>query len=234
MPVRAEDPELMDLAASDPERLERTLRQMGWINRLLTGSRRLLRATVLKDLRRRPGRPPFTLLDVGSGGGDIAAWLVRSCPALRVVCLDHDPRVIAYARRRYPALSSVEFRLDSASELDRMERFDYVFANHFLHHLPEDRIAPTVQAMMRRTRRLLVINDLLRSRRSYLIYSLFAAAFLGRSFAFHDGRLSIRKGFRLEELRALLAGIERPERLEVRLERPGRVCVIGRPSRNSS
>jgi 2-polyprenyl-3-methyl-5-hydroxy-6-metoxy-1,4-benzoquinol methylase len=145
------------------------------------------------------------------------------------VCLDHDPRVIAYARRRYPALPSVEFRLGSASELESMESFDYVFANHFLHHLPEAEIAPTVQAMLRRTRRLLVINDLLRSGRSYFLFSLFASIFLHRSFAFSDGRLSIRKGFRPEELREMLAGIERPERLEIRLERPARVCVIGRP-----
>lgn len=219
----------MDLPESDSLRLERTLSQIAWINRLMTGSRRLLRRTVLEDLRRHPGRPPLTLLDVGAGGCDIAAWLARSSPALRVVCLDHDPRVTAFARRRCAALPNVEIRLGSASELESMESFDYVFANHFLHHLPEEEIAATVQAMLRRTRRLLVINDLLRSHQSYIIYSLFAVVFLHRSFARNDGRLSIRKGFRPEELRDLLAKIERPTRLEIRLERPGRVCIIGRP-----
>jgi 2-polyprenyl-3-methyl-5-hydroxy-6-metoxy-1,4-benzoquinol methylase len=157
MPVRAREPELMDLPASDPVLLERTLRQMGWINRLLSGSRRLIRRTILEDLRRHPGQPPCTLLDVGAGGCDIATWLARSEPSLRVVCLDHDPRVAAF-----PA---VEVRLGSASELESMESFDYVFANHFLHHLPDEQIAPTLQAMLRRTRQMLVINDLLRSRR---------------------------------------------------------------------
>jgi 2-polyprenyl-3-methyl-5-hydroxy-6-metoxy-1,4-benzoquinol methylase len=229
MTVRAQDPELMDLPASDPVRLERTLRQMGWINRLLSGSRRLIRRTILEDLRRHPGRRPYTLLDVGAGGCDIASWLARSRPSLRFVCLDHDPRVAAYARGRCAAFPAVEVRLGSASQLEAMESFDYVFANHFLHHLPDEQIAPMVEVMLRRTRRMLVINDLLRSRRSHLLYGLFAGVFLHRSFAAADGQLSIRKGFRPQELRALLAGLERPERLEIRLEPPGRVCIIGRP-----
>jgi hypothetical protein len=37
----------MDLPDHDPECLERTLAQMAWINRLLTGARPLLARTVL-------------------------------------------------------------------------------------------------------------------------------------------------------------------------------------------
>jgi 2-polyprenyl-3-methyl-5-hydroxy-6-metoxy-1,4-benzoquinol methylase len=229
MPVRAQGPELMDLPDSDPRRLERTLRQIEWVNRLLTGYRRLLERSVLEDLHRRPGRPPYTLLDVGSGGGDIAAWLASRQAGLRIVCLDHDPRAVAFARRRCAALPTIEVRQGSVSELDSMERFDYVLAHSFLHHLPEGEIAPAVQAMLRRARRLLVASDLLRSRRSHVIFSLFAAVFLHRSFAPADGRLSIRKGFLPEELRGLLSGIEGFERLTIRCEPPGRIVLIGRP-----
>ena len=226
-PVRARGPELMDLPDSDPARLERTLRQMAWINRLLTGARRLLRRTVLESIRRRPG--PCTLLDVGCGGADLARWLARREPSLRITCLDHDPRVVAYARRRCARVPAVEVRLGSAAELERMEGFDYVFANHFLHHLEDERLVPTLRAMLARTRRLLVITDLLRSRDSYFWWGLFAGVFLHRSFAAADGRLSIRRGFRPPELEALLDGAAPPGRLEVRRERPGRVVVLGQP-----
>jgi len=74
-----------------------------------------------------------------------------------------------------------------------------------------------------------VASDLLRSRNSFIIFSLFAAVFLHRSFATYDGRLSIRKGFLPEELRGLLSGIEGFERLELRCQRPGRIVLIGRP-----
>jgi 2-polyprenyl-3-methyl-5-hydroxy-6-metoxy-1,4-benzoquinol methylase len=200
---------------------------MAWINRLLTGTRRLLRRTILEDVRRRPG--PCTLLDVGCGGADLARWLARREPALRITCLDHDPRVVGYARRRCVGLAAVEVRLGSAAELERLGSYDYVFANHFLHHLEDGRIAPTLNAMLARARRLLVVTDLLRARSSYLLYALFAGAFLHRSFAAADGLLSIRRGFRPPELGALLAGVAPADRLEVRRERPGRVVVIGRP-----
>ncbi len=229
MPVRARGPELMDLPDSDPRRLERTLRQIVLINRILTGYRKLLERTVLEDLRRHPGRPPYTLLDVGSGGGDIAAWLARRRPDLKIVCLDRDPRAVAFARRRCASLPAIEFRLGSVSELDTMERFDYVLAHDILHHLPEGEIAPAVEAMLRRARRLMVASDLRRSRNSFIIFSLFAAVFLHRSFAVADGRLSIRKGFLPEELRGLLSGTKSFQRLTITCEPPGRIVLIGRP-----
>jgi 2-polyprenyl-3-methyl-5-hydroxy-6-metoxy-1,4-benzoquinol methylase len=216
----------MDLPDSDPLRLQRTLRQMAWINRLLTGARPLLARTVLEDIRRRPG--PCTLLDVGCGGADLALWLARREPNLSITCLDHDPRVAAYARRRCAGVARVRVLLGSASELERLGSFDYVFANHFLHHLEDERIAPTVAAMLARARRLLVITDLRRARGSYLLYALFAGVFLHGSFAASDGLLSIRRGVLQEELEAVLAGAAPPGRLEVRRERPGRVVVVGR------
>ena len=196
----------MDLPDSDPARLEATLRQFSWINRLLTGARRLLERTVLEDIRRRPG--PCTLLDVGAGGADLALWL---------------------ARRRCAGVERIRVRLGSAAELERLDGFDYVFANHFLHHLQDAQVAPTVAAMLGRARRLLVITDLLRSPASYFWYALFAGVFLHGSFAAYDGLLSIRRGFLPEELSALLACAAPEGRLEVRREPPGRVVVIGRP-----
>jgi len=225
-PERFRGPELMDLPDSDPRRLERTLAQIAWINRFLSGARRLLERTILEDIRRRPG--PCTLLDVGCGGADLALWLARREPSLSVTCLDHDPRAAAYARRRCSAADRIEVRLGSASELDRLGSFDYVFANHFLHHQEDEHLAPTVTAMLAHARRLLVITDLLRSRASYFWFSLFAGVFLHRSFAFYDGRLSIRRGFLPEELSARLDGAARG-RLAVRREPPGRVVVIGKP-----
>jgi 2-polyprenyl-3-methyl-5-hydroxy-6-metoxy-1,4-benzoquinol methylase len=216
----------MDLPESDPRRLERTLAQMEWINRFLSGARGLLERTILEDIRRQPG--PCTLLDVGCGGADLALWLARREPRLRITCLDHDPRAAAYARRRCAWQARIRVLLGSASELEALGRFDYVFANHFLHHQPDERLAPTVAAMMGRARRLLVITDLLRARLPYLLYSLFAGVFLHGSFAAYDGRLSIRRGFRPQELAAQLDG-KQPGHLEVRRESPWRVVVIGRP-----
>jgi len=225
--TRAREPELMDLPDSDPRRLERTLRQMAWINRYLIGTRSLIRRTILEDIRRRPGRPPYTILDVGAGGCDLALWLARTRGDVRITCLDHDPRVVDYARRACAGEPAVEVHLGSAADIAGLPAYDFVFANLFLHHLEDREVGPTLAAMLGRTRRLLVVSDLLRSPRSHFWYSLFAGVFLHGSFAAADGRLSIRRGFRPEELRVLLDGTA--DRVEVRRETPARVCLIGRP-----
>ncbi len=170
---------------------------------------------------------------MGAGGADLALWLARRAPSLSITCLDHDPRAAAYARRKCEGVERIRVRLGSAAELESLGSFDYVFANHFLHHLQDAQVAPTVAAMLRRARRLLVITDLLRSPASYFWYALFAGVFLHGSFAAYDGLLSIRRGFLPEELSALLACAAPEGRLEVRRERPGRVVVIGRPGAQS-
>jgi 2-polyprenyl-3-methyl-5-hydroxy-6-metoxy-1,4-benzoquinol methylase len=230
MPVRAHEPELMDLPDTDLRRFQRTLRQLSWVNRFLAGSRGLVRRTILEDVRRRPGRPPYTLLDVGSGGGDLALWLARSRADFRITCLDHDPRAVQYARRLCAGQDAIEIRLGSAEDLPGMGSFDFVFAHHLLHHLEDEQVATTLDAMLACARRLLVVSDLVRSRLSYALFSLLAFGFLHGSFAVYDGRLSIRRAFRQPELEALLAGAASSGSLEIRRDRPGRVCVIGRPS----
>jgi 2-polyprenyl-3-methyl-5-hydroxy-6-metoxy-1,4-benzoquinol methylase len=200
---------------------------MAWINRYLLGTRSLIRRAILEDIRRRPGRPPYTILDVGAGGCDIALWLARSRRDLRITCLDHDPRVVDYARRACAGEPAIEVHLGSAADIAGLPAYDFVFANLFLHHLEDGQVGSTLTAMLGRTRRLLLVSDLLRSRRSHFWYGLFAGLFLHGSFAAADGRLSIRRGFRPEELRALLDGAA--DRVEVRREAPGRVCLIGRP-----
>ena len=104
----------MDEPDSDPRRLARTLRQFHLINLFLGRARSLLRNRFLRRMRRQPGRE-YRLLDLGAGGCDLDRWLVRRCRReglrLRVTCLDHDPRVVAFARRAcraYPEIRVVQ------------------------------------------------------------------------------------------------------------------------------
>jgi 2-polyprenyl-3-methyl-5-hydroxy-6-metoxy-1,4-benzoquinol methylase len=233
MPVRARQPELMDLPKTDGVLLERTLHHLEVVNRLLLGARRVVRRFILEDLGSNGNETTSTLLDIGAGGCAIGRWLARTrdgLPArLRVVCLDHDPRVIAHLRSLCSGTPSIEIRLGSSNELANMERFDYMFANLFLHHLRDEQIVSLLNVMLRKTRRLFVINDLLRSPLSYAGYCLFSAVFLHRSFAAADGRLSIRKGFLREELQELMARTDRPARLALHYHFPGQLCIVGRP-----
>ena len=236
---RSDLPELMDDPSSDRRLLERTLRQFGLINRLFSRSDELLRRYLLDDMVRQ-GRTSATVLDVGAGAGDIARRLVRSARRrglnLSITCLDSDHRVVQYAQRNLVNEPSITVQSGSIFEPahHRAQRYDYVFCNHFLHHLKDDEIARFLDIAHRITRRRLLVNDLLRSYWAALGYKLFAALFLRASFAQHDGVLSIRRGFRPAELRRLVDGSAWVNEATVHTAVPGRVYLLGTRSSSSS
>ncbi|MFP4330525.1 MAG: methyltransferase domain-containing protein [Alkalispirochaetaceae bacterium] len=225
---RAEEAELMDLPEADIEALYATVRQFRLINPLFTRSRYLIGRYIIEDALRR-GLGTVRVADLGAGGGDIAVWLLKEGErrglSVTVICLDHDPRLVAYAKRELAALPSLEYHCAGAEELERFAPVDYVFANHFLHHLSGAELPRMIRIVNNVSRYGFVLNDLRRSRLSYAGFTLFAALFLRRSFAYNDGRLSIRKGFLPEELNqyAREAGVADHQLLELF---PGRLALI--------
>jgi len=202
------DRELMDLPDADLERLLRTVRQFRWINMLVSASRGLIREHFFRVMEKKPDRV-YTLLDVGAGGCDIAVWAadeaVRRGLKLEITALDNDPRILPVARqavRNHPGIRLLE---GSALELHHLGDFDFVFSNHFLHHLGWDDIRIFLEQVIQRTRLAFVMNDLKRSRWAYLGGTILIGLLARRSFAFYDGRLSIRRGFLPEELRSFVA-----------------------------
>lgn len=225
----------MDDPGSDRELLERTLDQLVLVNHLLSRMRGLLRRYVLGDMadQNDPGRP-WRVLDVGAGGCDIPIWLARASRRrgvpVHITCLDQDPRIIDYARSRVAAYREISLREGSAFEI--AGSYDYVICNHFLHHLTEEEIGRFLAAAHGVCRRRLLVNDLLRSYWSLAGFGLVSSLLFPRSFARSDGLLSIRKGFRRQELSRLLEASPwggADSSWTVRHALPGRVyCVATR------
>ena len=81
--------------------------------------------------------------------------------------------------------------------------------------------------MCRMTKRVLIFNDLKRSKLSYLGFALYGALFLHRSFSYRDGLLSIHRSFVKADFERMAAEI--PEfNLTVGTCHPGRLYLIGR------
>ena len=100
-------------------------------------------------------------------------------------------------------------------------------ANHFLHHLPPDVIPPLLRAVHRQAKRGFLLNDLRRSRFSYAAYTLFGIFFLHRSFTFHDGRLSIRRGFLEKEVQHWIKNLGLENQIQCSTYIPGRIVLHG-------
>lgn len=214
--------EAMDLPDSDVDRLFRTLDQFGGVNRLFSRVRGLLRGTVLADMHR--GRA-FHLVDLGAGACDIPLWLLEEAGRrgldLRITAVDADPRVVRYARERVGERAGLRVVEGDALDLEALGGFDYVFANHFLHHLADEEVLQVLRESVRLAERGVVFSDLARSPWSYLGFWLVARGYRG-SFTREDGLLSIRKGFRRGDFdREAL-----PPGLRVRRRVPGRIQFV--------
>jgi 2-polyprenyl-3-methyl-5-hydroxy-6-metoxy-1,4-benzoquinol methylase len=204
MSLRHRDPtltEIMDDPACDPVRLAATYRRFGVVNRLVSGWGTVWRRSLRPHLRalERPAR----ILDLGSGGGDLAVRLAamarREGLEVEVTGADPDPRAHAAAlRRRAPGVSFV--CADSAALVAAGERFDAVVSNHVLHHLDPGAFARFTADSRMLSRGVVLHSDIARSRAAYALYAVGITPLAPGTFLRTDGLRSIRRSYRAGEL----------------------------------
>ncbi|WP_347755526.1 class I SAM-dependent methyltransferase [Agrococcus sp. ProA11] len=223
----------MDDPDCDPVALRTTYALFRPINRLVSGWRRIY----LRQLR--PAFSPTratTLLDIGSGGGDVpralAAWAARDGLLLDVTAIDPDERAHEFASGLDP-VANVRFRrMLSADLVAAHERFDIVTSNHLLHHLDQAGLAALLADSERLARRLVVHNDIARGNLAYAVYRAATVPLARGSFVHFDGSLSIRRSYRAPELRSTLRDIGADDGWHVDTSVPFRMILRWTPPRD--
>jgi 2-polyprenyl-3-methyl-5-hydroxy-6-metoxy-1,4-benzoquinol methylase len=227
--VRARRDELMDTLALAPDVADRTLRFLEFTNRRFGGT-----AIVIRHFERWSARWPegraITVLDVGTGAADIpralSSWARSRCASIAVTAIDAAPDVAAVARARVNGTPGI--RVEHATLADVAasgRRFDYVIASLFLHHVPQERLAESLLAMDRLAEAGIVIGDLVRSPVALAGVGLLSAV-AGNAIVRHDGPVSVRRAFTVEEL-ADLASELGLRYLRARSEGPFRLSLAG-------
>lgn len=203
----------MDAPDCDPVALNRTYAQFRFVNAVVAGwqltYRRHLRPVLHRDR-------PTTVLDIGSGGGDVpralARWAARDGYQVQITAIDPDPRAHTWATRQ-PAVKGVMFRQAFSRDLVAEGRsFDVVVSNHLLHHLDVAELQALLADSQQLARVRAVHSDISRSRWGYLLFSAGTWAFFPRSFIREDGLTSIRRSYTADELRAAAPAGWRVER----------------------
>jgi hypothetical protein len=222
--------ERMEEAHCDERQLLATVDAFQWSNRLFTRYRPALERWIIADMLKEPARS-YTLIDLGAGGCDIAVWLLRRCGQrglhLSIRALELNPAIAAHARRKHGNMPGLEILHQDALQWDRLGPADYVFGNHFLHHLKDSEIVRLLGQLVKGPIRRFLFSDLLRSYPAYYAHSVVAPVLFPRTFVGYDGRLSIRKGFTVAEMNRLIceAGLQSRTVLETRV--PARLLVVG-------
>jgi len=195
--------ELLDGESLDPADLRLNLREMAMLNRLsggLSASRRGI-ACLLN------GAAEATVLDVGTGSGDLPAALVRRNGArLRVIAIDIRPEVLVVAQARVGALPMVELLEADARHLPLADgSVDVAHASLLLHHLDPGEAVAALREMRRVARRGVVINDLRRGALALAVTAAAVVALTRGRYTRHDGVMSARRAYTLAELDDLAA-----------------------------
>lgn len=186
-------PELMDDPSIDPADHRRALAALARLNRVSNSAGVLWPA--IRDLARRLSRA-VRVLDVATGSGDVPAGLAtraaRTGVALEISACDLSPTAIDLARQR---TRDVRFFVHDAINEKLPPGYDVVTCSLFLHHLSSDEGASLLVNMRQAAGRLILVNDLARSRFNYLGV-WFACRLLTRSPVVRfDGPASVRSAY---------------------------------------
>lgn len=207
---RALEPELLDELRADDPRARRSRAELRRLNACMGHAR--IAARALRGLDARGGAP-LRVVELGAGEGVLwlsvldrlgPAWHARGDGVRhelvlvdRIDLLEPETRA-AYEGRGWSVRVA---RGDALEQLRALERCDVLLANLFVHHLGDARIAELFALAAQRARFVLALEP----RRAALPLALCRALpLLGcGAVTRHDARLSVRAGFRGEELSGL-------------------------------
>jgi ubiquinone/menaquinone biosynthesis C-methylase UbiE len=210
---RSSEPELLDRPDHDLDLLAGNFRDIERVNRWLGGSRLTIRAlrSLLGNGNSLPTFDSLSVLDVGSGSGDIPAavrgWATRQgMTGLSINC-DLSPAILRLSRSPERLLPVAA---DGRALPLRSGQVDVACCSLVIHHLePSDAIS-LLREMARVSRRGVVVNDLVRGRVGYAGSLLLSRLTTRNRLTRHDAPLSVRRAYTRAELLELFgeAGLE--------------------------
>ena len=201
--------ELMDDPSLDGVSHEQALtglRRINWWSRTDVAVWRAIRRNLTAD---NFGRP-ISILDIASGGGDLAIRLSRRAERtgipVNIEGCDISSTAIQFATRQALAASRTNIRFTLCNALQEplpQAQYDVVMCSLFLHHLNAEDAVLLMEKMQTAARSLVLIDDLQRTRMGYYLAWL-GCRLLTRCHVVHvDGPMSVEGAFTVDETQKL-------------------------------
>jgi len=196
--------ELLDDPAADPASVIRSLGNVARANRWFGGAAAVLHG-LGRVLRGAARDRPLTLLDLGTGAGDLprraVRWAGRRGYRLRPVGLELSRTAAAMAVR-----AGVPCAVGSAGLPPvRAKSVDIVLLSQVAHHFTPDSTVRLFRSCDALARLGVVVADLRRGRMAPIAFWVGARALRFDQATVADGITSLRRGYTAREMRALLA-----------------------------
>jgi Methyltransferase domain len=199
--VRCVEPEWLDELPADAPRAMRSRRDLRWINACM-----LQPGIMARHLVKHYAQPaPRTILDLGAGDGtfmrNVARRLASRWRNVTVILLDRQDIVSAETRNEFDALQWKVETITAHVQSTELPRVDIITANLFLHQFRADPLAALLARAARATRLFVACEP--RRAALGLIGSRLCWVIGANDVSRHDSEVSVRAGFRNNELSAL-------------------------------
>jgi 2-polyprenyl-3-methyl-5-hydroxy-6-metoxy-1,4-benzoquinol methylase len=231
---RSMQAELMDSPSVGFEEFHQCLRQLTIVNVCVFAYRPTLRWLSGRLRNAVPGET-VSVLDVGSGGGDmlrkIRKLLRRRNLSGDLTGIDLNPWAKQSAEQDTPPQLNIRYETSNIFAFDPARQADFIISCDFTHHLTDAELVRFIQWMDSHARRGWFINDLHRHPLPYyFIKTVFNMLPLSRMMR-SDGPISISRAFVAADWRRLLAAAGIPaERTSIKWFFPFRYGVACRKS----
>ncbi|HET8837545.1 MAG TPA: methyltransferase domain-containing protein [Flavobacteriaceae bacterium] len=202
---RSSEAEIMDKFDFNGEKLENTLKDLERVNRFLGGNKVTLNGLEKFILK---GKEVVHIADIGCGSGqtlrEIAKWGRKRNLKLQLIGIDANPYTIEIAEKLSMDFPEISYQTQDIFNGKFPEyQYDIVCICLTLHHFSTEKIKELLLKLSRNTDLGIIINDLQRSRVAYYLFQLFCLVFVRSKIAKKDGLISILRGFKRTELKAI-------------------------------
>ncbi|MDE0597663.1 methyltransferase domain-containing protein [Dokdonia genika] len=201
---RSTAPELMDDAELPEAELRLALKDLAVVNKYLGGNQ--ITITALEGMiTSQPDKKLWRVMDVGCGDGEVLRQIARHFKNLdykiEFIGLDINEKSIARARKKSEGISHLTFSTQNILTLDAATAgCDIILCTLTMHHFTDQQICTFIKTFVQLASTGVIINDLQRSKIAYRLFQLFSGIFMKSKIAKYDGKVSIARAFKKEEL----------------------------------
>jgi ubiquinone/menaquinone biosynthesis C-methylase UbiE len=160
------------------------------------------------DTSAQPGQQ-ISMLDVGSGSGDLPALGCKHFAARGMACapiaLDRDATALALARQN----GITVIRADALALPFARDTFEIVTAAKFAHHFSGPRLIGLIAEMARVARKRVIVLDIRRDWLAYWGFVGWSRVFTRNRLVRYDGPVSVLRGFTEAELQEAVSRLKK-------------------------
>ncbi|MBC7694924.1 MAG: methyltransferase domain-containing protein [Burkholderiales bacterium] len=204
---RSDKKEYLDGSKIETKELYRNLDELDIINKKLGGynaSRKGL-VEILKT-----NKPVHTILDIGFGGGDSIKQLSKLADKknkkLFFYGVDLKQDCVAYAEKNLFMIPNIQLICGDYRNISEelLQKVDVIHCSLFLHHLTDEEIIDLFK-FGKKNKCMILANDLHRNWFAYYSIKFLTTLFSKSYLVKNDAPLSVKRGFRKQELVSLLS-----------------------------